>query len=174
MSNVFLLAGNSPSIKSSTATLTNSQILSLPSTPFVMVSSAGTGNAILPIMAYVKSNITGAYTNIGNNCIVAFDYIVAAPDFAEIFNDLSVGTSPVNDLLTSNRIFNLGYMPFNPYSTSLNGYCATERTESGSNLNLYLSVYNDNGAGFSNLGNFTGGNSSNTLKVTMFYVIVNV
>lgn len=164
--------GGGSLLLSNTVTLNNSQILTLPTTPFVIVPAPGAGKANLIINALVISNLTIPYTNIdtdGNYIGIDYGNDIFEPT-SLVVNDVGSGSSDLSALLDgTGAIFQLYPIhPPTPLLTWTNRPVALGAIDNITNIvnaPLYLFCYNGS-------GDFTGGNIANTLKVTIFYVVV--
>lgn len=129
-------------------TLTDAEIKALPTTPIELVAAAGAGKIIkiIDITAVQKIVSGGSYTN--------------------------VNTGSYLTLINDNNVFGLSASPleegsgdwFSPGVTNYQGYYETTME----NMPVMLAVNNSGG------GNFTGGNAANTLKINVYYVVVDL
>lgn len=152
-----------PLLKAATVVLTDAQIKSLPTSPVAIVPAPGAGKSIFLVAAFVSVNSAGgAYSNIdvgfsglvvghGNYATIASIYINTS-GFLETAHKKSA-------LVTVGSVNDGGGLP--PWSQ-------VSFTSLLENAALYF--IGDN----SSSGNFTGGHASNTLKVTVWYVEVDV
>ncbi len=145
--------------------LTDAQIKALPtfSSGYIeLVPAPGANKVLLLAYAVLKWNITGgAYTNISadNTIVIAFG------DFAGYASNLS--TIPVDDV---DRITILSQPSFVDGRGSWAGFldAYVNGVEATNVINQPLKLASDN------TGDFTGGNAANTLKVTVYYVVVDL
>lgn len=151
-------------------TLTNAQILALPTTGVDLVATPGANRAILPIWGLLNMDASaGAYANInadgflflqtsGNNLMSNYVANVTAPS-----------RTYLSTLLGATR-----------FCVPLMAYCDTLETDQWGNLanpfaranleNRSLQIKADNGGS----GDFTGGNAANTCVVTVLYIDLGV
>lgn len=144
--------------------LTDAQIKALPTTPIEIVAAPGANKRILPIMGLVYGDFSaGTYT--------------ANADSSWEFNFTVPGLSascviPVQNYLQSASKISIvfpfpamqvtGNVTLTPLIESLG---ATSYLD---NLSLYF------GDIYAGVSNYTGGNAANTLKVTVYYVVVDL
>lgn len=159
--------GGGGGLLAATVTLTNAQVLALPTTPVTLVAAQGAGRLIvgadsLSFPAIFSINGPGtAYTNVDAAATwdLVNDGFNNSGGWANHYkaHDLLVygvpGVGPVVDVA-------------NPTAES-SGISETVN-ENAANQRVYLAA--TNGV----LGNFTGGDASNTLTVTFLYVVVSV
>ena len=135
---------------SATVTLTDAQIKALPTTAIDVVPAQGANTVIAPVLVTVITNLVTAYTNRANSLlIVSYQKPSGTPiSFAE-----TLSTSIPLVAATG-----LGFITPASFGTS-------QRTDID---NRALQIRADNlGA-----GDFTGGNASNAMKVTVLYTVV--
>lgn len=168
-------------------TLDNSEIKAAPDTPILMVGPPATDKRIKPIAASLRVKTSGgAYTNIDTDsasiglicggkrmtCGWVNDSYVPVSAFSDLFGVahdkvadvpvpamdviVSMGGSPVGSPATQQRYVMGEDVASLPSASAV------------SDAGLYFSITN-NGA-----GDFTGGSSSNALKVTVYYVIEDI
>ena len=156
------------SLQSATVELTDAQIKALPTTLVDIVPAQGVGKMVVPVTAFIQSNFeAGVYTNIvdaswqltNNATGDVSDTKLSAPLRAEaILNS------------QSSQLYFFAIPEMRVGASSFAGYVVTSTsfTEPG---NKPLSI----GDGFSDSGSpYTGGNAANTLKVTVYYVVVDL
>jgi len=136
---------------SSTVTLTDAQIKALPTTPVELVAAPGVGKIISVLKTWYKLDTSGGeYTNSDGNEILE----IKSPNTDPEFQFLSFGTNvsnPPNIVCERGSIWQLQEL--------------SEDFVDVENKPLNISSANT-------AGNYTGGNAANTLKVTVYYVIV--
>lgn len=140
-----------------TITITDAQLKALPSTPISIVSAPGANKRLVVIKGLWRANTSaGAYTNInvtlsklrlvyGNNVTVASEEVAAdnGTDLATL-----LGTAAVQEVLLHN------------WTETVQAVADTD------NQAIQVSIDN-NGS-----GNYTGGNSANTLAIAFGYYII--
>lgn len=141
-------------------TLSDSDILSLPTTAFPIIPAPGAGKFIRIINALFKVDTTGgAYTNVGagQNCLINLEY-----NNAFDASNYSLGNGVVDNGAVSVSLVE-------PV-TYVNGTINENARTSPAVLENQPIVL----TGFNSLGNFTGGNAANTFKVVVNYSIENM
>jgi len=154
-----------------TVELSDSDIKALPTAPFEILPAPGDGLAINVLQVFTDPNFTAAgYTNIsGNNTYLTPVY----GDDIEIFGYLG-NANGGNQQLTNNFLnqINLRTRTIFQVLPNTNGFAGggiAQNTRNGlNNQPVKLMFYNDSN------GNLTGGNASNTLKVTVIYTITEI
>lgn len=156
-------AGGGGILSLATLTLTNAQILALPTTSLEILPAPGAGKIIVPFHAMLRMTYIGGTTNIDGSAKVA---VVWGSGFdgnsLDVINEATSGGGKVSNLIASGtdaQIFLSFQQEVDSGITSplLNG------NTSAFNNALYLWCDN-NGA-----GNFTGGDAGNSLKVYVWY-----
>lgn len=149
-------------------TLTDAQIKALPTTPIELVEAPGDGKVIKFQGAIIVTNFVSGYTNItaatGANDSCAFLCVLG--NFATELSNYANN----NSILTDNVRRGATLTPQQYYRDGQSTFVLEERVwalDDMMNLPLNLACYN-------NAGDFTGGHASNTLKVTVFYSIVDL
>ena len=124
--------------------LTHSQIATLPTTPIELVPAPGDGKVIVPLLVTVSWNFQQPYTNINT--------IFTATEFGW-------GNHGYSGINASQQI----------YTTNLTGKIAESNTVFApiSSWNTPFNIWITN----ANLGNFTGGDPSNTMTIKVEYAI---
>jgi len=157
------LAGGGSSYLSATVTLTDAQIKALPTTPVEIVAAPGANKLIFVIRNVIgKLNDSGgAY---GNSDNTAGSYVTLA--YGSAYDDDATYNYPdVTSFINSLSSFgNDGIITLSPYSADTFQNILPGAVNNG----LFLHIGNNG------LGNLTGGNAANTLKVTVYYVIVDL
>jgi len=143
--------GGGSSYLSATVTLTDAQIKALPSGNVEIIAAPGTGKYLYVNQVAFALNIVGAYTNVTINIPPQLWYKTSEVGIVDSTLDDFAFTTP------------------DKYGTLLNtypqGYFASADIE---NRAIELNISN------TGAGNFTGGNAANTLKVTVYYVVVDL
>lgn len=147
-------------IAAASVTLTNAQVLALPSTPIQTLAAPGAGLIRIPILAVVNLNWTADYTNIDGACELFFD--VAGPEPTNLPEMLETNGA-ISDLLAGgmNRIAWFGQKQ----RADANNTSAKSPLDTTAWTNAVTRISSWNNAA----GDFTGGNAANTLKVTTLY-----
>lgn len=152
------------SLLSATVTLTDAQIKALPTTPIEVVAAPGAGKIVIPTQAVLYFDFTAQYTNI---------------NVAAYLGVLQNGSSGLLSLL--NEAIGSGVSTFLQYGEDAVATLTQPRILQSSaiaghvnpasdmvNTSLRVEAFNDTD------GNFTGGNAANTIKVTVYYIVVDV
>jgi hypothetical protein len=153
-------------------TLANADVLALPTTPFPLVAAQGAGTRIIPVCVVLESTFAaGAYTNVKTDGSLwagvptgfgeySTNFIVNDSNVSDTHTDLTTFLSAQNSLVM--------LVPFaNADVTDGWGNLAAVDAVTSASQNVIFHLATDNGG----LGNYTGGNAANTLKVTTFYVV---
>lgn len=157
-------------IKIATVTLTDSQIQTLPTIPVEIVAAPGSGKMVLPLYGVASLDWTANYTNI-NTAARLFIATTNAQNL--ILGDLVelVGNANVSGLLA----FGADALAFFPPRVVSNIDGSYTRGVGGG---WATSDFNDDGlsigAANGGAGNFTDGDPANTLKVTVYYTVVDL
>lgn len=161
---------NGTALEPVTTTLTNSQILTLPTTGVEVAPAQGDGTLLALVLGVWSGDFAaGAYTNIDGGAWGGFS--VSGYDVgAYIVND-PAGTSPMTGVTDffgtagrNNAVFSA------PQDPDFNGWGAVARVmpASGAALNNQpMIIYVDNNGA----GNFTGGAAANSLTVSTTYIV---
>ena len=151
-------------VLSRTVTLTDAQIKALPGTDIEIVPAVSAGQIIAVVGGLIYCDTTAAiYTNIDATARVEIQYTSggAGPALTQIDN-FNLG---VTDMLAAGGIVTYSLGPkANVIGGETFGFAGQD--VEGDGLELAAS----NGAA----GNFTGGNAANFMKVTVFYVVVDL
>lgn len=150
-------------IKRADVTLNDAAIKALPTTPYVTVAAPGGGKYIQVVAAYFRVNtLAGAYTNVSG----ARWQLLATSSQWPRSHPVPMGNlleAPPRDALIPFLI---------PFFAFVGGFYDT--TNASVNIpavgdNAPVVIYDPGASG----GNYTGGNSANTLKVTTLYTVNN-
>lgn len=156
------------SILSATVELTDAQIKALPTTGVELVPAQGVNKMLVVLFGTLRWNCTGAYTNVNadNSCGIAYgnsgtnDWIDYACAPTTIREGTGIRTSLLNPALSPHPTAGQPDIVFTYYNNF---------PEADFN-NTNMVVYADNFGS----GDLTGGNAANTLKVTVYYVVVDL
>ena len=160
-----LKSSESGLLLSKTVTLTNAQIKALPTTKVEIVAAPGAGKQIVLLGGLLKVDTTaGAYTNVdGTNSIMTLIYndgLAYYPLSASMF------FTELND--DAIRYSNL-YGALNPDGSDPTAFLVQQYYHDNYINNLPVAI------GLANaLGDLTGGDNLNSMKITMLYAILEV
>jgi len=153
---------------SSTVTLTDAQIKALPTTPSDdIIPVPGANKLLVPVMAVISSNIVADYTNISATyCEIGITYNGGAYMLQPLIDTSAPSTTnQLTNLLTgAGCIYRIAMS-----DNSIVNDAVVEGAVSLGQANSAIRL-----EGYSDDGNFTGGNAANTLKVTVYYVVVDL
>jgi hypothetical protein len=166
------ISENSPSpdgssLLSATVELTDAQIKALPTTGIEIIATPGANKIILPFSAVlVLQNWQADYTNINANSSIQIsstnglgnilNFIEQAKN-TSISNILAYGSDSLN-------VVSIGQPIYGGQPTAFTGIIPADLIDDGLSIRI-----NNVGS-----GNLTGGNAANTLKVTVYYVVVDL
>lgn len=155
---------------STTVTVTNAEMLTLPTTPVSLVPAPGAAFQLVPLLVDVRGNTTGgAYTNIDPD-----GWIVLAFNGTDIWsnyltNDSTIGYTFLSTTLGAAGDFCFQFVPFTLAEPIFGwGNLVDPRGNVEPNQPLVLTSENFGS------GNFTGGHSANLLVLTTYYTVVAV
>lgn len=158
-----------------TVTLTNDQIKALPTTAIEIVAAPGANKVIFPIAAWLHLlNWAADYGNIGDASVLGVEYDGTAN------SPLSVLMESVNGEVSNLLVDSASHPGFLGIKNRVNTVLPTVVTPSGvgqfvddpGTINKSLKLYAVNSG--SATGNFNGGDAANTLKVLVYYVVVDL
>lgn len=151
-----------------TVTLTNAQILALPSTPITIVAAQGANTTVTLVSATVVSDFAAAvYTNISATGYAFLAYSgTESPGLASSYipNDAGNSLTAYGDLFgsTTRKILQLVPYQNTVADWGLTPVCVTRATRTNTPIAFAAAQ-----AG----SNFTGGNAANTLAITAYYTV---
>lgn len=151
-----------PTLLSTQITINNDNFKTLPSTYIEVVAAPGAGKIILPISGYFTLDTSaGAYTNLESNSaslvLTYGDWEYEASNYIPMPSNAEINFALFGKPGVTNQILDL------PLYTNW-----VFAPQSGvSNQPIKVVAYNNN-------GDFTGGHASNTLKVTLYYVVADL
>jgi len=155
--------GEGGALLSATVELTNAQIIALPSTGVELVAAQGSGKIINVVSCYCVTNFASVYTGTTDaslNLMMGLAYVNSTfPDWAG-----ALETTTRKGLKLPENSYSAGGGSF---AGETIGLMSTNLT----NLEDEALVLKDDYSGLSDYG---GGNAANTLKVTVFYTIVDL
>lgn len=176
-----VLADGFALMRMATVTLTDAQIKALPTTPVEIIPQPGSGKTIIPLNGVITFNITTGYTNLGWDGIGGI--ISLYLNIGSILAYTPIDTAGVNSSLAgvnnnswwmnsgNNRVYE-NTDPDVVWGIYVAGQGKVFDAQNNTALVLYLDNYT--AAYETNLGNLTGGDSANTLKVTVYYTIIDL
>ncbi len=166
--------GGSSLLKTATVTLTNAQIKALPTTPVVIVPATEVlGYSGFPTTIFLVSKAllrldcsAGIYTNVDNDSNILLCWGSDASTDIGIAAAIRDDTTSTPSIFPSTFDFIGGSDPTKAVASFLlsEGFFLTDGLQDNA---VALFIHNT-------LGNFTGGNAANTLKVTVYYMVVDV
>ena len=148
--------------------LTNDQIKAMPTTPPTLAPSPGAGLLLVPLAIAVVGSFTAGYTNIDPDAFLVVNYASTLDVWSNyVANDSTLGYTFVTDLFGSAQDVNWQFSPYTIAEPVVGwGNLIQPGSASAANNGLLLQ-WNNNGA-----GDLTGGNSANTLTVTVMAFVV--
>lgn len=147
--------GGAGAVLSASVTLTHAQILTLPTTPVEVVPAPGAGLILSPVNMLAYFHGTDPYTN----------YDGTGAQLGLLQGGFSILAVPMAGLVTYEDAD--AVQPFNAHNAYTEGTAANDLASEF--VDQPLMVYADN-----TLGNYTGGNVANTLKITVWYTVFEV
>jgi hypothetical protein len=162
-------------IQSATVTLTDAQIKALPTTAVTIVPAPGTGKMLRLIMAHAALTQSAEYTNIDpDESWLSIAYQGDSVASSVVLNHSGDGKEDLDRLLGGGAGSPAAVI-FEPFQKTSASWGATAEvfSEVGGAIgsaNKALNVYAFNNSA----GDFTGGNSANTLTVTVLYLVIDV
>lgn len=162
--------GGSEMIHQATISLTDAQIKALPTTPVEAVPAPGAGKMLIPLSVVVHvDGVGGAYDNIDladgyialawNGAVDAVYLALTDGTLGQVFNLLGAATNCLVIVPPNSEYSSVYLSTGGPHNTRL----ISEVVNQG--LDIYA---------FNSLGNFTGGDAANSMKVTVLYTIIDV
>jgi hypothetical protein len=163
--------GSSSAVLSASVTLTNAQIKALPTTSISIVAAPGAGKMIVPVVGYVLSDLTTAYSGIDANTEVPNIWLssVPSPNYLIPFVDDDSPLTVLTTLLTTTNEFGAQLFTVPPvFSVRVNLIQPGASGGPADWENLAVLI------GATNSINFTGGNAANSFVVTLLYTVLDV
>lgn len=150
-----------------TATLTHSDIIALPTVPFVIVPAPGDGKINVFLTAAVVSDVThGAYENITEEGGTAPYMYIGLSDETRISDSMYIVTLLTENSAVQYAQFSVGHDNDTPVGIIL----PTNDADLSVYENAAIALCAPNGLS----GNFTAGNAANTIRITVFYNQISV
>jgi hypothetical protein len=143
--------------------LTDAQIKALPSTPIEVVPAPGVNKALNVFAAVIRCDFSaGAYTNIDPSYV---DLALLPANLPIVVKDTSASIDLIPFALADIRNYTLS----GQFSISTGGYVLALGYDDQTFNNKSAELWWTN-----ELGNFTGGNTANTMSITVLYSIVDL
>lgn len=151
-------------LKSDTIILSDSQIKALPTTPVEVISAPGLNKFISLVQGIaILDNMAGGYSNIAGGTITVMFFTVGAQVASNLYVESDMG-----DLeFPGSSPFPLIFSPSASIGTGLFAAAGPTDANSVNNQSLYITAANGG-------SNFTGGNAANTLKVIVYYTVIDL
>lgn len=148
-------------------TLTNAQILALPTTAVTVVPAPASGYEILLVKGLWRSAFTaGAYTNVDADSFAFYQWSDGNLMSQYLANDATDSITGMDDFFGTAVDLVAQFAPWEHSTTPADGWGTLpqiEIWEAGFGVQIKA---DNNGA-----GNFTGGNAANTLRVVTWYLL---
>jgi hypothetical protein len=143
--------------------LTDAQIKALPTTPIEIVPAPEIGKLLRFIYGVIALDSTaGAYTNLGTAAgYFAYDTVLVFDQASLLFHESE------RDFLGRAAKSQCSFPPFTSWSAAQAAQVALNSGGDLTNTNIGFTIDSSG-------GNFTGGNTANTMKVTAFYEIISI
>jgi len=155
--------GTSGYLSRATVTLTDAQIKALPTTAVELVAAQGAAKLIVPLSAVVQFNYTDAYTNIAATAAL---FIQVGGNVGLATLDEAAGNG-VTSLFDSGEDYT-AILPQKGFVSGTSTYGTVRASLEVAEQNLSVKMTN------AAQGALTGGNAANTLRVSVYYVVVDV
>jgi hypothetical protein len=160
----FTSGGGGGALLSASVTLTNAQILTLPTTAVEIVPAPGDNKIIVPVACTVVLDTTGGvYTAAAGSSMVLV---------SDNGNYLSGVILTQSDLQNAHKYFYMLPVPFLQLASG--DFANVIKSLSGNQLSNFINsalLIKDD---YDGVADYTGGNASNTLKVTVYYIVLDV
>lgn len=159
--------GSSSYVLKSSVTLTDADIKALPTTQFEIVAAPGIGKMIMPLRTFSVGDFRGGgYTNLGNTAGMVVRVVLGSGTSVTASNQEGWIFGDNTDVWTffNDPTYWLDTVPVNNQTLSDGGYSLSDLENQPLKLRLDTEFGTD----------FTGGNAANTLKITAYYVVVDL
>jgi hypothetical protein len=155
--------GGAGLLLSKTVTLTDAQIKALPTTKFEIIPAPGENKIIVPVSAiFILDTLAGAYTSDADSA-----WNLRWGTDSETASQIM----PINAILNQQNIgFGQWGIPYADNGTGNFGNVVINIAFSNSLINKSIVITD----GWMGVADYTGGNAANTLKVIVYYVVVDV
>lgn len=158
--------GGASVVQSASVTLTNAQVLALPTTAIQLVAAPGAGKILVPLLAWFYVNWTADYTNIDASAALGIEYGTTLASALATFQEATDFGNQVSNLLADGAS-HAAVMGPGDFASSTGGAVSGrgQFADDPGVVNAALNVYANNAPS----GNFTGGDAANTIQVTVYY-----
>lgn len=164
LKSMFTNLGSTSLLQSATVILTDAEIKTLPTTPVTIVAAQGADKSVNIISAVIQlDNQAGAYTADANSSLQLFSGNIAITSPMKAANALNN-----TGLYTSFfQIPNLEFATSGAFSGATFNLLQTQEAQFN-NQDIYIADF------LVGVVDYTGGNAANTLKVTVYYTVVDL
>lgn len=151
-------------MNTASVTLAHSQIQALPSSPVELIAAPGANKIILPVMATAYFHWSANYGNIAATAALTLAANNGYNLLTALFNSFAGG---VENLLNDDEDYFVVFNPLSDIAPNIGNVVAMWwYAPNFVNQNLTIEAYN------ASAGNFTDGDSANTLTVSVLYVVL--
>lgn len=158
--------GGTVSIPATTVLLSNDQIKALPTTPVEIIPAPGANKIIIPLSCVAILKVPGGvyYTN---NTDAAW-YL----KLTQQVSNVAVVQQALGGAVATSQIVNFSFPLLSVGAGEFDGVVVSnyDATENENDLNVPLLLYGNYLGG----SDYTGGNAANTLKMVIYYIIVDL
>lgn len=159
--------------QSAAKTLTNAQILALPTAAIEIIPAQGANTIIVPQFAWLYLHWVADYDNIGSTSRLGFEYGTSSASTLVSLQEAIA--SSVSNLLVdgaSHPAFLGLNFEMNTAASGVTKSGVGQFLDDPDTINSAIKIYAVNSG--SHTGNFTGGNAGNTLQVSVSYLVWNI